>query len=115
VIEPGEIYLADLEQAGPHPVIVISREDLNRGRYVLAVICTSARFAVRSKLPNCVAFHAGQFGFTTQCVAQCENILSIEKSEIDLASGPIGVLDEFAMREVIKATGYVMASDCEPD
>jgi len=36
------------------------------------------------------------------------------KSEIDLASGPIGELDEFAMREVIKAIGYVMASDCEP-
>ena len=38
----------------------------------------------------------------------------IEPGELDLASGPIGVLDEFAMREVIKAIGYVMASDCEP-
>ena len=95
-------------------VIVVSREDLNRGRYILVVVCTSARFAVRSKLPNCVPFRAGQFGFTTDCVAQCENFLSIEKSDIDLASGPIGVLDEMAMREVIKAIGYVMASDCEP-
>jgi mRNA-degrading endonuclease toxin of MazEF toxin-antitoxin module len=106
--------MADFEQGGPHPVIVISREDLNRGRYLLAVVCTSARFSVRSKLPNCVPFQAGQFGFTTDCVAQCENLLSIEKSEIDLASGPIGELDEFAMREVIKAIGYVMASDFEP-
>ncbi len=112
-MEPGEIYLADFEQAGPHPVIVISREELNRGRDVLAVVCTSARFSVRSKLPNCVPFPAGRFGFTTDCVAQCENLLSIEKSEIDLASGSIGELDEFAMREVIKAIGYVMASDCE--
>ena len=113
-MEPGEIYLADFEQAGPHPVIVISHEELNRGRYILAVVCTSARFAVRSKLPNCVPFKAGQFGFATDCVAQCENLLSIEKSEIDLGSGRIGELDEFAMREVIKAIGYVMASDCEP-
>ena len=114
MIEQGEIYLADFEQAGPHPVIVVSREDLNRGRYVLVVVCTSARFAVRSRLPNCVPLQTGQFGFTTDCVAQCDNVLSIEKSEIDLASGPIGALDELAMRDVIKAIGYVMASDCEP-
>jgi mRNA-degrading endonuclease toxin of MazEF toxin-antitoxin module len=114
VIEPGEIYIADFEQAGPHPVIVVSREDLNRGRYALVVVCTSARFALRRTLPNCVPFRAGQFGFTTDCVAQCDNMLSIEKSQLDLASGPIGVLDEMTLREVIKAIGYVMDSECEP-
>lgn len=114
MIAPGEIYVADFEQAGPHPVIVVSREDLNRGRYALSVVCTSARLAIRRTLPNCVPFQAGQFGFTADCVAQCENILSIEKSQLDLASGPIGVLDEMAMRDVVKAIGYVMESDCEP-
>jgi mRNA-degrading endonuclease toxin of MazEF toxin-antitoxin module len=52
MIEPGEVYTADFEHAGPHPVIVVAREDLNRGRYLLAVVCTSARFASGSKLPN---------------------------------------------------------------
>jgi hypothetical protein len=33
MINPGEIYLADFPQAGHHPVIVVSREDLNRGSY----------------------------------------------------------------------------------
>lgn len=80
MIRPGEIYIADFPQAGPHPVIVVSRENLNRGNYALVAVCTSARFAVRSKLPNCVPFRVGQFGFTSDCVAQCENILSIEKS-----------------------------------
>ena len=37
MIQPGEIYDADFDQAGPHPVIVVSREDLNRGRYALVV------------------------------------------------------------------------------
>jgi len=114
VIEPGKIYVADFDQVGPHPVIVVSRQDLNRGRYALVVVCTSARFAVRSTLPNCVPFRAGQFGFTTDCVAQCDNTFSIEKSQLDLASRPFGVLDEIAMRDVIKAIGYVMASECEP-
>ena len=111
---PGEIYTADFGSAGPHPVIVVSREDLNRGHYALVVVCTSARFAVRSKLPNCVPFRAGDFGFTTDCVAQCENMLSIDKNQVDLASGPIGNLDDVALRDVIKAIGYVIESDCEP-
>lgn len=114
MIQPGEIYRADLDPGGHHPVIVFSREELNRGAYVLAVVCTSARFAVRSTLASCVPLLAGQFGFTTNCVAQCENILSIEKTQLDLAAGPLGKLDDLTMREVIKAVGYVMDSDCEP-
>ena len=48
------------------------------------------------------------------CVAQCENMLSIEKTQLDLASGPVGVLDDLALRDVIKAVGHVLNSDCEP-
>lgn len=113
MIRPGEIYLADFDQTGPHPVIVVSREELNRGRYALVVVCTSARFAVRSKLPNCVAFRAGDFGFTVDCVAQCENVLSIDKAQLDLAAGPMGVLDDVALRDIVKAIGYVLDADCE--
>jgi len=114
MIQPGEVYMADFGPAGPHPVIVVSREELNRGRYALAVVCTSARFAVRSKLSNCVPFQAGDFGFTADCVAQCENILSIEQEQLDLAAGPMGTLDEEALQKVIKSIGYVIKSDCKP-
>lgn len=106
--------MADFDQAGPHPVVTVSREALNRGRYVLVVVCTSARFSVRSTLPNCVPFHSGRFGFTTDCVAQCDNMLSIEKAQLDPAAGPLGVLDGSAFRDVIKAIGDVIESDCEP-
>ena len=37
MIRPGEIYAADFPLAGRHPVIVVSREDLNRGSYALVV------------------------------------------------------------------------------
>lgn len=114
-MSPGDVYMADFESAGRRPVIVASREDLNRGRYVLVVVCTSARFNTRGGLPNCAPFLAGEFGFTADCVAQCENMVSIEKTDIiDLDDGPIGVLDEIKLRDVIKAIGYVMESDCEP-
>ena len=35
MIRAGEIYMANFGPAGPHPVIVTSRETLNRGRYAL--------------------------------------------------------------------------------
>jgi mRNA-degrading endonuclease toxin of MazEF toxin-antitoxin module len=113
-MEPGEIYLADFPEAGPHPVIVVSREELNRGHYVVVVVCTSSRFATRSQLPSCVPFKAGQFGLTVDCVAQCENILSIEKKQLELGAGLIGTLDASSLREVVKSIGYVLESDCEP-
>lgn len=106
--------MADFGPAGPHPVIVVSRKELNRGRYTMAVVCTSARLAVRSKLSNCVPFQAGQFGFTVDRVAQCENILSIDQAQLHLAAGPMGTLDESALEKVIKAIGYVIKSDCKP-
>ncbi len=33
---------------------------------------------------------------------------------MDTAAGPLGQLDDVALREVIKAIGYVIESDCEP-
>ena len=114
MIRPGEIYVADFPEAGPHPVIVISREQLNRGYYALVVVCTSARFASRSTLPSCVPFHAGEYGFTSDCVAQCENILSVELNQLDLEAGPQGRLTGAAFRDVIRSIGYVIESDCEP-
>lgn len=115
MIHPGEVYLADFPQAGQHPVFVVSQENLNRGNYALVVVCTPARFATRSVFTNCVPFQAGQFGFASDCVAQCENMLTIEKSSLNAAAGPNGVLDDAALRDVIKAIGHVIESDCEPE
>lgn len=115
MIRPGEIYWADHRTATPHPVVVVSREELNRGSYAVAVMITSARFAVRSRQPNCVAFRSGEFGLTKDCVAQAETITPFELVDLDLASGPIGVLDEERMRDLVKAVGHVIGSDCEPE
>jgi mRNA-degrading endonuclease toxin of MazEF toxin-antitoxin module len=112
-MNPGEIYLADLGEATPHPIIVVSKEELNRGDRVVAVLVTSQRFAVRSTLAHCVPFQAGQFGFTKNCVAQCENIFLVAKDS--LHPGPMGVLDDVALRDMIKALGVVFDSDCEPN
>jgi len=112
-MNPGEIYMADLGEAMPHLIIVVSREELNRGERVVAVLVTSQKFALRSTLPNCVPFRAGQFGFDKDCVAQCENIFLLEKECLDAT--PTGMLSAIALRDVIKAIGHVIDSDCEPN
>src|SRR5260370_1223126 len=112
-MEPRGNYDADFPQVGFHPVIMLSPEDPHRGGQAVVVICTSTRYSVRRTLPNCVPFQAGQFGFTKDCVAQCEQLLTIDRNEVPL-TGPTGKLDDAAFRNLIKAIGYFMDSDCEP-
>ena len=59
-MNPGEVYWADLA-VGRRPIIIVSRGDLNRGNYAVAVLCTTAHFTVRSKLPTLLLSldHAG--------------------------------------------------------
>ena len=81
----------------------------------MAALITSQRFAVRSKLANCVPILAGQFGMSRDCVIQAETTGPIHKDLIDLAAGYVSQLDDLTMREVVKAIGYVLDSDCEPN
>jgi mRNA-degrading endonuclease toxin of MazEF toxin-antitoxin module len=113
MIHPGEIYFADTD-AGRRPAIVVSREELNRGNWVVAVLVTSTHFATRSRQPHCVAFAAGEYGLAKDCVAQAETITYLAVSDLDLDSGAIGVLDEVRMRDLIRAIGHLLAADCEP-
>jgi mRNA-degrading endonuclease toxin of MazEF toxin-antitoxin module len=115
MIEPGEIDLYADPSIPPPPVLVVSREDLNWGDRVVAAIITSAKFAVRSTLANCVVLKAGQFGMTKDCVVQGESVFNAMTMHLDLAAGPVGKLDDLTMREVIKAIGDVLDSDCEPN
>ena len=114
-IQPGEIYFADMGGDDRHRIIIVSREALNRGKYVVAVPCTSTRFDERRTLPECVPFLAGQFGMTKDCVARADQITYIEVEDIDLESGVIANLSDEKMREVILAIGHVLDANCEPN
>ena len=50
----------------------------------------------------------GEFGFTIDCVAQCETILSVELSRLVLDDGPRGMLDTARLRDVIKSIGQTI-------
>jgi len=109
--EPGEVYwtLGD-----PRPCIVVSREELNRGDYIVGVLLTTQRVQERRSLPNCVPFQTGEFGLTKDCVAQAESITMIAKDNLDLARGRSGALTDERFRDLVRAIGHVISSDCEP-
>ena len=111
MIRPGEIYQADFEEMEPHPIVVVSREELNRGTWIVAVLITSKRFEERSRQPNCVPFKAGEFGLSRECVAQAESLFSIRRMELGEL---LGTLDHDRWRELVKALGNMMGSECEP-
>jgi mRNA-degrading endonuclease toxin of MazEF toxin-antitoxin module len=111
---PGEIYRAYVPGEDLHRVIIVSAQQFNRGGYATVVLATSQRFDHRRSLPNCVPFRAGECGFDENCVAQCENIFTIDVSDLRLETGPLGFLTGAKLRDVIRAIGYVIEADCEP-
>lgn len=87
-MEPGEIYIADLPEAGPHPVIVVPRGAQSGP---LRVSCRLYVFSIRVVVSFPVVFPSKRVSWlAADCVAQCENILSIDKRQLDLSGGPIG-------------------------
>lgn len=118
-VRPGDIYYTWLgaekdDTDSRHRAVVVSREELNRGDYVVVVLMTSRRFNERRRLANCVPFRRGRYGLTKDCVAQADTISLVEKSELDVERGSVGQLDEEAMRSLIRAIGNVISADCEP-
>ena len=66
---PGEIYLADIFEGGMRPIVVVSRELLNRGTLLLGVPLTSSRVSERRKYANYVFLPAGAGGLRADSVA----------------------------------------------
>jgi mRNA-degrading endonuclease toxin of MazEF toxin-antitoxin module len=111
---PGEVYFAYVEGGKRRRVIVVSRQELNRGSYLIAIPTTTRRLSTRYGLANCVFLAAGREGFPEDTIAQAESITMLEMSDLDLESGPITILDGGEMQELIRAIGYVIDADCQP-
>jgi len=109
---PGEVYWAFSDKR--RPVVVVSREELNRGEYVVVLPLTTARLEVRRKLPNCVSIHGAKYGLK-DCVAQAEMISALSRSDLlDAEKGPIAKLDDEIMRNLVRAVGHVIRAEFKP-
>jgi mRNA-degrading endonuclease toxin of MazEF toxin-antitoxin module len=74
----GEVWLACLTDGPERPAIVVSRNELNRGRLVLVVPCTTARVRERAALPNHVLLRQGEAGLPAESVAQAHLIQHLD-------------------------------------
>ena len=52
---------------------------------------------------------------TKDCVVPGETVAPIPTDIIDVNAGPVATLTDEVLRDVIKAIGYVLDSDCEPN
>lgn len=106
-MNPGDVYEISWDGGKPRFVVVVSREQLNRGDYAVVVPVTSKKYELRCTLPNCVPFEAGEFGFTEDCVAQAEQLSTIEQHH--LGSDPAFSISEEALAKIGQAIGNVIA------
>jgi mRNA-degrading endonuclease toxin of MazEF toxin-antitoxin module len=110
--KPGQIYKIWLDGDTPKFVIVVSREELNRGEQCITVMLTTQKVAERSRLDNYVYFKAGEFGLTKNCVAQCESLTGTSYTWFDDDVGLVGTLDADRWEELVDALGDVLGAVC---
>lgn len=80
----------------------------------MVVPLTTARLEERRVLPNCVLLTPERHGVPKRCVAQADRISVISMSDLVHEDGVITELDGEAMRELIRAIGFVIEAECEP-
>ena len=98
----GDVYLARLdptegsEQAGSRPVILISRDAINRASPVVVVIpCTTHR-AKRRIYPSQVLLRSPDGGLTADSIALGEQVRAVAKSRLAQRLGSLfpGSIDQ---------------------
>jgi len=101
----GEVWLVNFQEGGERPAVVVSRNQLNRGRYILVVPCTSARLPDRTAFPNYVHLPRGVAGLTRDCLAQAHLIQPVDAS---ILMQRLGILGPERLSEVLRAIAWVI-------
>jgi len=108
----GDVYRVIQGAEADHFAIVVSHAKFNRGSYIVAVPVTTKRIEQRKALPNCVFFASSDYCFSQECVARCEIISLLLKSDIDVASGPLARLTKEDIGRMVAAVGDVINATC---
>ena len=91
----------------PRPILVLSRIELNGGKYLIVAPFTTKRLAERIGRPAFVLFEAGEFGLTERCVLQADQVAKLEFNQVNIAQGALGTLPDDRLAEVDSAIRYV--------
>jgi mRNA-degrading endonuclease toxin of MazEF toxin-antitoxin module len=100
----------EIEEDGDkeRPIVIVSRDELNRGDRVLVVPFYSQQLEKRAKQKWCALFKAGESGLKKDCVAKGDEIQLIDPMEILWARGKLGRFNAEQMARVILAVRHAM-------
>lgn len=90
------------------PMIIVSRDELNRGDRVLAVPFYSQQVEKRAKQRWCALFKAGEGGLKKDCYAKGDEIQLIDPIEILWRRGKLGRFNTDQMNRVITAVRHAL-------
>ncbi|MBI2930056.1 MAG: type II toxin-antitoxin system PemK/MazF family toxin [Planctomycetes bacterium] len=105
-IRQADVWRVSFYEGGERPAIVVSRNDLNRGRLLLMVPCTSSRVQERRSLPNHVYLPQGVAGLAAESIAQTHLIQPVEREAL---SERLGTLPAKEWTEVLLAIAWTTA------
>ena len=101
--EQGEIWDVNFAEGFLRPGIVVTRNELKKGRLVLVVPCTSSAVEDRARHPNNVELPAGAGGLSKRSVAQTHLIQPVDLDWFILRWGK---LDEEDLGRVLQALAW---------
>jgi mRNA-degrading endonuclease toxin of MazEF toxin-antitoxin module len=93
------------------PIIIMSRDTLNGGHYVVAVPCYSQDIDHRMQYPQNVLLERGEGGLPKRCIARTDQITFVDKKFIDWRKDKIGRLPVSKMAEIVRAIRWVVRDD----
>ncbi|HET6880433.1 MAG TPA: type II toxin-antitoxin system PemK/MazF family toxin [Pirellulales bacterium] len=97
------------------PIVVVSRDELNRGDRVLVVPFYSQQLEKRAKQKWCAPFKIGEGGLKKDCVAKGDEIQLIDPTEILWARGKLVRFNAEQMARVILAVRRAMRDPTADD
>jgi mRNA interferase MazF len=109
-IRRGEIYFVNLnpvegrEQAGNRPVLVLSRDTINRLPLVVTVAVGTKGKNIARDYPTNVRVSSAESGLPMETVFLCFQVRSLDPKRFP--SNPAGMLQDEAMRRVEDAIRY---------
>jgi mRNA interferase MazF len=109
-VQRGDVFQADLnpvkgsEQGGTRPVVVISRDAINRSSPVV-VIVPFTEAANKTKIyPSHVRFQVGTGGLTLESIAICEQVRAINKTRLKDLLGKLTRSELASIEAAVKIT-----------
>lgn len=107
-IERGDVFRANLyptegsEQDGIRPVVVVSRDAINRSSPVVVIVPFTDAANKPRTYPSHVRFKAGAAGLTMDSVAVCEQVRAISTSRLKSLLGKLNRAELASIEAALK-------------